>query len=71
VIRGSTRLLEDTQFVIAEVGVQKRFEGSYSFEEFISLMGSCGFRLCDILDTRRLPGSREIQYLDAMFRRGA
>jgi FkbM family methyltransferase len=68
VILGATELLRETQFVIAEVSVGKRFEGSYSFADFVSLMSARGFRLCDILHTRKSWREKEITYVDAMFR---
>jgi len=70
VIRGSAALLDETQFVIAEVSVTKRFEGSYSFAEFIALMDSHGFRLCDILLAARSSDPRDrLLFMDGVFRR--
>jgi FkbM family methyltransferase len=70
VIEGATELLKETQFVIAEVSVSQRFENSYTFEEFIELMSSRGFALCDILNAVRY-SERELSYIDAVFRRAA
>jgi FkbM family methyltransferase len=69
VVLGAKELLRKTQFVIAEVTVTKRFEGSYTFAEFIALMDSHGFHLCDILDGQRWWARREAAFIDAMFRR--
>ena len=69
VVRGAEKFLRDTQFVIAEVSVSKRFDGSYTFAEFIQLMSENGFRLRDILDGAKA-GDREILYIDALFSRG-
>jgi hypothetical protein len=49
VIRGASAFLQLTQFVIAEVSILKRFEGSYSFAEFIAEMSRHGFEAYDIL----------------------
>jgi FkbM family methyltransferase len=69
VIEGATRLLLETEFVIAEVSVAQRFEGSYSFADFIALMKSAGFRLADILDGLKSSHSGEVIFIDALFRR--
>ncbi len=71
VIQGATRLLEQTEFVIAEISLRPRpVDGRYSFAEFVALMDEHGFRLCDILGAPRLrERSAELQYMDGMFRR--
>lgn len=69
VINGAARLLEDTQFVIAEISVSKRFEASYSFAEFIGSMDRHGFHLCDILSCNRSHKTGNIVWVDAMFRK--
>lgn len=67
VIRGATALLDQTQFVIAEISVRKRFEKSYSFAEFIALMDAHGFALGDMLVARRPPAAKALQYVDGVF----
>ncbi len=57
-----------TEFVIAEVSVARRFEGSYSFAEFIDAMSREDFRLDDILTVERSPKAGGSLFLDAMFR---
>ena len=69
VVRGAAALLRDTQFVIAEVSVRRRFERSYSFAEFIALMDSRGFALKDILMAQRAAGDHDLRYVDALFGR--
>jgi FkbM family methyltransferase len=71
VIEGATRLLEQTQFVIAEVWVSERYDGGYSFAEFISLMDRRGFKLCDVLDGLKLSPQQDVSYIDVLFRRGS
>jgi FkbM family methyltransferase len=68
VIRGSERLLEQTQFVIAEVSVGERFEGGYTFADFIALMDAHGFRLDDLLSAPKLP-TGGVSYVDGLFTR--
>jgi FkbM family methyltransferase len=68
VIRGASRLLEDTQFVIADVSVMRRFDGSYSFAEFIQLMIERGFAVYDVVDGAKFEGG-QLEYLDLLFRR--
>lgn len=69
VIRGAGELLERTQFVIAEVNATPRFRNSYSFADFVGLMDSHGFWLCDLLDGQKGEESSCIFYVDALFRR--
>lgn len=68
IIRGATRFLSQTEFVIAEVNLIDRYPGSYSFAEFIAALDQAGFRVCDILDITRTPTS-EVKYVDLVFRR--
>ena len=63
VIEGAPNFLRETEFVIAEVSVAKRFEKSHSFSDFTELMNRNGFFLWDILNVE---GKR---YVDAVFRR--
>jgi FkbM family methyltransferase len=67
VIRGATKFLSKTQFVIVEVNVEKRFEDSYSFADFIGLMDSHDFALCDILDGSKPSPTGTVAYVDALF----
>jgi FkbM family methyltransferase len=67
VIKGAGTLLEQTQFVIAEVSLRERFERSYTFAEFIELMGSLGFALRDILDGHKTAVGGEVLFIDAFF----
>jgi len=71
ILRGATNFLCDTIFVIAEVSVIRRFEGSYSFEQLISTLSEAGFEVCDILDIGRAIPSGEVTFIDLMFRRRA
>jgi FkbM family methyltransferase len=71
VVDGAGALLEDTQFVLAEVSLVKRFEDSYTFVEFVSLMEARGFHLCDVLHVFRRRRDLDGQYADALFRRSA
>jgi FkbM family methyltransferase len=67
VIQGAPRLLEQTQFVIAEVVVSRRYEDGYDVASFMSLMYSQGFELCDILDAPRPRRDREIVFFEGLF----
>ncbi len=66
VIRGATRFLRQTAFVVAEVSVARRFRGSYSFAEFVAAMDRHGFRMAHVVD---MVGLRrpELLYVDAVF----
>jgi FkbM family methyltransferase len=65
VVKGARELLYQTEFVIAEVSVAKRFEDSYSFAEFIGLMDKNNFALCEILYAYRR--SNKLIYVDCLF----
>jgi FkbM family methyltransferase len=68
VIRGATATLERTLFVIAEVNVlHDRFEGSYSFAQFIAAMDRAGFEVCDLLGIGRCHSSTRLNFLDLVF----
>lgn len=71
VIRGAPKLLQHTEFVIAEVPVSRRFPESAGFFEFVTLLHSHGFVLCDVLTMARTVDLRRMLYMDAMFRREA
>jgi FkbM family methyltransferase len=69
VIRGAAATLERTLFVIAEVDVlHARFEGSYSFAQFIAAMDQAGFEVCDLLGIGRAPSSHVVD-VDLVFQR--
>jgi FkbM family methyltransferase len=61
VVEGAAAFLRNTQFVIAEVSVAKRFVGGYSFPEFTEAMTRNGFFLWDIMN----PGGKK--FVDAVF----
>lgn len=67
VIEGASAFLRRAEFVIAEVSVAHRFEGSYRFAEFIGLMDSKGWQLVDILRAPRRGDS--LLFVDAVFSR--
>lgn len=65
VIRGAKEFLNYTEFVIAEVSINKRFEESYEFSEFTEEMMRSGFYLHDILSIAGMPP----KYMDAVFKK--
>jgi FkbM family methyltransferase len=68
VARGATDLLTETEFVIAEVSVARRFQETPSFASFVALMAENGFRLYDILDGQKGSVGGEVIWLDLLFR---
>jgi hypothetical protein len=70
VIRGAKSVLHDTQFIIAEVSVLPRFEGGYTFFDFISALHEEGFFLSDVLRVARSPRGFGVMFLDALFSKG-
>ncbi len=53
VIEGAAATLRETEFVIAEVAVKRRFEGGYRFSELIAALGRHGFEPLDFLTPLR------------------
>lgn len=68
VVRGAAETLRTTDFVIAEVSVLDRFEGGYTFAEFVAAMADAGFAARDILGIGRADSS-EVTFVDLVFRR--
>ncbi|MEN8261209.1 MAG: FkbM family methyltransferase [Pseudomonadota bacterium] len=68
IIKGGSKVLRKTEFVIAEVAVASRFSNGYSFAGFIALMDRHGFALCDLLDIGRAVNS-EVTFIDCVFKR--
>lgn len=67
VIKGSSKLLGQTDFIIAEVSVAQRFENSYTFAQFIDLMNKNNFALYDILYEYRKDD--KLMYADCLFKK--
>lgn len=69
VLKGARSTLETIDFVIAEVSISKRFEGSYSFEEFCWYMQEMGFYLYTILSVAQKPDGLRPRFADLVFAR--
>ena len=54
--------------MIAEVSVGRRFEGSYTFAEFVALMAAREFELCDVLNVVK-DSAGDVSHLHCAFRR--
>ncbi len=67
VILGAPRLLEQTEFVVTEVPITKRFPGSSDFFAFVALLHAHGFVLRDVLTMARTVDLRHMLYMDALF----
>lgn len=68
VVRGASEVLRSTNFLIAEVSIAERFEGSYRFAEFVSAMHDHHFGLHDIIRTvRRIDRNGGVQFMDCVF----
>jgi FkbM family methyltransferase len=68
VLKGASRTLQDTEFIILELSIQKRFDELFSCADIVSFLNQNGFRLHDILEIFRTINS-EVQYVDAVFNR--
>lgn len=69
VILGAPRLLEQTQFVVTEVPITKRFSDGSDFFAFVALLHEHGFALYDVLTMARTVDLRKVLYMDAVFGR--
>lgn len=67
VVAGAGKFLDNTEIVIAEVNVRKRFEGSYSFCDFINAMRTRKFHLYDVIDLGQFGRDGPLMYMDAVF----
>lgn len=67
VIEGGEEFLKQTDVVIAEVSIARRFEGSYDFFDFIKAMDERGFAVFDFLHLSQVRGGPGTKYTDIAF----
>ena len=66
ILAGAKATLQQTEFVIAEISVSEPVGGCFVSAEFIALMRTHGFEVCDVIDAGlTLMGI----HADAVFRR--
>lgn len=63
VIKGMNAVMQDVEFIIAEVSIKKRFKESYFFSEIISYLAKLDFELIDILNNT----SKYPRFFDCLF----
>ena len=68
-LKGATSLLRETDVVIAEVSVAKRFENGYGFSDIVLFMRDHGFRVSDILNIAHSETEPEPRHMDVMFKK--
>lgn len=68
-LKGAQEVLRLTNYVIAEVSVQKRFEESYTFAELIRFMDTQAFDVYDILHVNQRPNDFGVLYMDIIFKK--
>jgi len=68
VVKGASETLSKTHFVVAETSVQKRFEGSYTFEGFVAEMCNRGFLVANVLNARP-DRSGLVRFMDILYTR--
>lgn len=68
ILHGAAATLRQTEFVIAEVSVPRRFEGGYRFADLVGEMDRQGFAMVDILDIGRAETST-VTFVDLVFQR--
>ena len=69
VLKGARSALEKIDFVITEVSISTRFEGSYSFEELCWYMREMGFYLYTFLSVAQKPDGLRPRFADLVFAR--
>ena len=69
VVEGAEEFLKKTDIVIAEVSVARRFENSYSFEEFVRAMSAKGFAVYDFLRLRYVKDGPGTRIADVVFKK--
>ncbi len=67
VLRGAEKTLRQTQMVIAELSIMRRYEGEGSFAQVVSFMQANGFHLYDIPQLDQLGPDGPLAYIDAVF----
>jgi hypothetical protein len=55
VLRGASVVLAQSEVVVLEMSVAKRFDGEAGFVETLSFLAGQGFRLCDIVGAADTP----------------
>jgi FkbM family methyltransferase len=63
VLKGAAGIMQQCEFIIAEVSVMKRFQNGYRFSDIISFMREFDFELLDVLNPQRRP----TRFMDCMF----
>ena len=66
-LQGSKSLLRETDTVIAEVSIAKRFEQGYEFEDLILFMKEHGFYLSTFLGITQASGELRPRFADIVF----
>ncbi|NNE99295.1 MAG: FkbM family methyltransferase [Pyrinomonadaceae bacterium] len=69
VIMGAKSLLKETEIIIAEVSIAKRFDGGYEFEDLIFAMKALGFYLFTFLRVVHVDGELRPRFADVVFKR--
>lgn len=66
-VAGAGEFLDNTEIVVTEMNVRKRFEGSYRFCDFVDAMKARRFHLFDIVDLGQFGSDGPLMYMDAVF----
>jgi FkbM family methyltransferase len=67
VLKGGAQILQNTDVLISEVSIMKRWHGEVRFAEFIGYLDDIGFELFDIIDLRQTTRDGPLSYIDAAF----
>ena len=66
VLEGARRTLEQTELLITEMSVMRRYSGERSYAQIVHFLDECGFQLFDI-PTLAQAHDGQLLYLDAVF----
>jgi glycosyltransferase involved in cell wall biosynthesis len=71
VLQGATKLLQSTEFVIAEASVSRSLKSGYRFEELINWMNSHGFHVFSFLHVEHEESEARPRFVDIVFKRSS
>jgi FkbM family methyltransferase len=67
VLEGARKTLEQTEFIVMEISVERRYSGEPNFARTIAFLDQCGFELFDIPSLAQAGRNGQLIYLDAAF----
>ena len=66
-MKGARKILSDTELIIVEMSVIRRFEGELLLSDFVANMASLGFEFFNVVSLNELSPGGPLAYVDAVF----